>query len=100
MLTIRWLWRVLLLPALFALLAQGSLPAASRATDDVPRISVQELKAKMDAAENIIVIDMRTDRQYQESTEKIKGAVRISVVELEDSSRALLKGKEIVTYCT
>ncbi|OPY92199.1 MAG: Rhodanese-like domain protein [Syntrophaceae bacterium PtaU1.Bin231] len=99
MLTIRWSWRIFLLPMLFLFLAQTNA-AAFRPAPDVPRISIEQLKAKMDAGENIVIIDMRSDRDYQESNEKIKGAVRISVVELEDSSRALLKGKEIITYCS
>ncbi len=100
MVTIRWLWRILLLPAFFLFFAQVDAAVAFRTTDDVPRISIEQLKAKMDAGENIVIIDMRTDRDYQESSEKIKGAVRIAVVQLEDSSRALLKGKEIITYCS
>jgi len=99
MMTVRWLWR-LFLPALFLFLVQVDAAVAFRTTDDVPRISIEQLKAKMDAGENIVIIDMRTDRDYQESSEKIKGAIRISVVYLEDSSRALLKGKEIITYCS
>jgi len=99
MMTVRWLWR-LLLPALFLFFVQVDAAVAFRTTDDVPRISIEQLKAKMDAGENIVIIDMRTDRDYQESSEKIKGAVRIAVVQLEDSSRTLLKGKEIITYCS
>jgi formylglycine-generating enzyme required for sulfatase activity len=64
------------------------------------RITVQELKAKMDKGEDIVILDVRTGREYEDSKIKIKGAVRIPLVELESRSNELPKDKEIIAYCT
>lgn len=68
--------------------------------DVVPKITAQELKAKMDRGEDILVIDSRTGNEYEGSKIKMKGAVRISIVNIEERSKDLPKDKEIVIYCT
>jgi len=68
--------------------------------DDVPRITVQELKAKMDKGEDLVIIDVRTGDDYERSKIKIKGAVRIPIVKIEDRYRELPEDKQIITYCT
>jgi rhodanese-related sulfurtransferase len=85
---------------LITLLACLAAPAAFSATDGVPRMTVQELKAKMDRGEDVLIIDVRTGNDYERSRIKIKGAMRISIVNMEDKARGLPKDKEIVTYCT
>jgi rhodanese-related sulfurtransferase len=76
------------------------VPAVFSAEDNIPRITVQELKAKMEKGEDLLVIDVRTGNDYERSKIKIKGAVRISIVKIEERSRDLPKDKEIITYCT
>jgi rhodanese-related sulfurtransferase len=76
------------------------VPDAFTATDPVPRITVQELKAKIDKGEDVIIIDVRAGREYEESKIKIKGAVRIPIVKLDERSSELPRDKEIITYCT
>ena len=93
---LKWLFFSLL----FFLLNQLIVPLAFSATDAVPRITVQELKAKMDKGEDVVIIDVRAGREYEDSKIKIKGAIRISIVKLEDRSSELPRDKEIVTYCT
>ena len=98
--TMRWLLEGLFLSLLFVLLNQLIVPAAFSATDIVPRITVQELKAKMDKGEDIVIIDVRTGREYEESKIKMKGAIRIPIVQLENRINELPRDKEIITYCT
>ena len=75
--------------------------AFSAAEDNVPRVTVQELKAKMDKGENILILDFRTGSEYTASKIKIKGAVRIPLHELEDGRyKELPQDKEIIAYCT
>ena len=100
MMTWRWLWKGLLFFLSIVFLNYLTVPAVFSATDNVPRITVQELKAKMDKGEDLIVIDARTGNDYEGSKIKIKGAVRISIVKIEERSRDLPKDKEIVIYCT
>jgi len=98
--TMRRLLKGLFLSLLFVLLNQLIVPAAFSATDIVPRITVQELKAKMDKGEDIVIIDVRTGREYEESKIKMKGAIRIPIVQLENRINELPRDKEIITYCT
>jgi len=77
-----------------------TVPAVFSAADDVPRITVQELKAKMDKGDDLVVVDVRTGNDYENSKLKIKGAVRISIVKIEDRYKELPKDKEIILYCT
>ena len=96
----RRLLKWLLLSMFLALLNQLIVPVALSATDAVPIITVQELKAKMDKGEDVVIIDVRAGREYEDSKIKIKGAIRMSIVKIEDRYKELPKDKEIVTYCT
>jgi rhodanese-related sulfurtransferase len=88
----------------FLLLAIGwiilVIPHVSFAEDNVPRITIQELKSKMDNGEKILIIDVRTGEDYASSKVKIKGAVRIPVNALEERQKELPKDREIITYCS
>jgi hypothetical protein len=96
----RRLLKGLFLSLLFVLLNQLIVPAAFSATDVVPRITVQELKAKMDKGEDIVIIDVRAGREYTDSKIRMKGAIRIPIVQLETRISELPRDKEVVTYCT
>ena len=98
--TMRRLLKGLFLSLLFVLLNQLIASVVLSATDVVPRITVQELKAKMDKGEDIVIIDVRAGREYTDSKIKMKGAVRISIVQLESRINELPRDKEIITYCT
>ncbi len=98
--TLRWVCKGLLSFLSIILLNHLITPAVFSATDNVPKITVQELKAKMDSGEDILVIDVRTGNDYEGSKIKIKGAIRISIVKIEERYRELPSDKEIVTYCT
>jgi hypothetical protein len=73
----------------------------SETADNAPRMTVQELKARMDRGEDVLIIDVRTGWEYTASKIRIKGAVRIPLSELENSRyKDLPQGKEIIIYCT
>lgn len=77
------------------------LPIISFAADiSVPRITKEELKAKMDKGEDILILDVRTGGSYGGSKVKIKGAVRMSPDTADIWYKDLPKNKEIITYCT
>jgi len=82
------------------MLAAVPAAAASADADNVPRMTVEELKAKMDGGEDIVILDVRTGRDYDRSQRQIKGAVRISIFQLSERYRELPADKEIVAYCT
>jgi len=80
-------------------LAVSLAPALSRAADDVPRMTIQELKAKMDRGEKIIILDVRSGADYASSKIKITGDVRIPLDQLNVRYKELPEGSEIITYC-
>ncbi len=87
--------------ALITVLGVFLLPYLVIAADDgVPRITKEELKAKMDKGQDVIVLDVRTGRSYDGSNVKIKGAMRIAPDDVETRYTELTKDKEIITYCT
>jgi hypothetical protein len=99
MMTWRWVCKALFFSLSIVFLNHLTVPAVFSAADDVPRITVQELKAKMDKGDDLVVVDVRTGFDYERSKIKIKGAVRISIVKMEERYRDLPMDKEIITYC-
>ena len=66
----------------------------------IPRITKEELKAKMDKNEDLVIVDARAEDSYNLSNQKIKGSIRITLDELEKGIKNPPEGKEIITYCT
>ncbi|MBI5287241.1 MAG: hypothetical protein HY878_06590 [Deltaproteobacteria bacterium] len=83
---------------LFAISFLTILSFAALAAND--RITREELKAKMDRGEGIIILDVRVSADYMESKVKIKGAVRIDPGAIERRYKELPMDREIVAYCT
>jgi adenylyltransferase/sulfurtransferase len=67
---------------------------------EVQRITKEELKKRLDAGEDIQVLDVRNDTDYGNSDVKIIGSIRIPIAELEMRSGELDGAKEVVSYCT
>lgn len=67
---------------------------------EVPRITVEEVKARIDRGEPIFFADTRSEKSWSESDVKIRDAVRIPP---DDAAKHLEKvphDRSIVTYCT
>jgi len=64
----------------------------------VPRISIEELKSRIDAGEKILVVDSRSLTAFEKS--HISGAVSLPLSEMAAPYPALEGYDEIVTYCT
>ncbi|MBP1762908.1 MAG: hypothetical protein H6Q64_2450 [Firmicutes bacterium] len=75
------------------------IPAVLMASDNIPRITILELKDKMDRGEKIVILDVRSGEDYASSKVKIKDAVRIPIDRLKDRYQELPAGLEIITYC-
>ena len=73
---------------------------AMAANDGVSRITKEQLRAKMEKGEDIIVLDVRTGMSYKGSDIKIKGAMRIPPDAIDMRYKELPMDKEIITYCT
>lgn len=66
----------------------------------IPRITKEELKAKMDKNEDLVIVDVRAEDSYNSSNQKIKGALRITLEELERDVKKIPESREVITYCT
>ena len=67
---------------------------------DAARITVQELKRRMDAGEDFTVIDVRNPKAWSESDTAIPEAIRISLDNLDESLPRIPKNRPVVAYCT
>jgi len=67
---------------------------------DVPRITAEELKGKIERGEPVTVLDVRNDADYAASGKRIPGAVRIPAEELSTRTGELDPAVEVAAYCT
>lgn len=67
------------------------------ATAEVPRMSVEDLKAKLDRGE-VTVVDVRDATSFAQG--HIPGSIHIPMASIQASLSTLPKNKPIVTYCT
>lgn len=65
---------------------------------EVPRISVEELKERLDNGEEIVVVDTRSTSSYD--IEHIPGAISMPSTNIESPLDELPLDQEIVLYCT
>jgi len=68
-------------------------------TPDIPTISTDELKAKIDSGDSFFLMDVRTPEEFQEG--HIEQSVNMPLAEIENriGKLALVKEKEIITVC-
>ncbi len=67
---------------------------------DAPRITVEELKRRMDAGEDFTVIDIRNPQVWAESDTMLPEAIRVSPDKLEENLSRIPKNRPVVAYCT
>jgi hypothetical protein len=66
--------------------------------NDVPRMSIDELKQQM-GNPNLIIIDVRTPHDWEESKAQIKGAIREEPSEVDSWMSKYPPGKTLLFYC-
>jgi membrane protein DedA with SNARE-associated domain len=64
------------------------------------RITVDELKTRLDAGESILVVDLRAALERATSPETIPGALRVDAAELETRHHEIPRDRDIVLFCT
>jgi rhodanese-related sulfurtransferase len=67
---------------------------------DAPRITVEELKRRMEAGEDFTVIDVRNPQAWAESEMQIPEAIRVPLDELDKNLYRIPKSEPVVAYCT
>ena len=92
--------------ALVLLVMTGSLCWAAAtavpvkgAEEGIPRMSKEELKQRL-GDPDLIVVDVRIDTSWKDSTSKIKGAVREDPTDVQSWYKKYPKNKTLVFYCS
>ncbi len=66
----------------------------------ISRISVDELKQKLDAGETLSIVDLRHSLDFEADPETIPGAVHLDSKDLTEKSGLLPIDREVILYCT
>jgi predicted sulfurtransferase len=89
-----------LLKVLTVLLAFASMALFAKAAvaDEVPRMSKEELRAML-GNPDVVIIDVRSGKDWEASQSKIKGAVREEPRQAKSWADKYDKDKTYVLYC-
>ena len=86
-----------ILTLLLVFLLSGIAAVAASAAD-IPRITVEELKSML-GNPDLVIIDVRLERDWEAATRKIPGAVWEDFFEVDIWAGKYSKDKTIVLYC-
>ena len=67
---------------------------------EATRITVDEVKQRMDRGEQFAFIDTRNPKAWAESDRKLPNAIRVPADELEQHLAEIPKDRAVITYCT
>jgi rhodanese-related sulfurtransferase len=66
----------------------------------IARITPEELKIKIDAHDDLVIVDLRHSLDFEADPETIPGAFRMDAKELEEKNDRLPRDREVILYCT
>jgi membrane protein DedA with SNARE-associated domain len=66
----------------------------------IARVTVDELKEKIDAGEELVIVDLRHSMDFEADPETIPGAFRMDAKDLEEKNDSLPLDREVILYCT
>jgi membrane protein DedA with SNARE-associated domain/rhodanese-related sulfurtransferase len=66
----------------------------------IRRISPEELHQRMNAGEDVVVVDLRHTLEFDSEPETIPGAVHMDSAELEEAVDVIPRDREIVLFCS
>jgi rhodanese-related sulfurtransferase len=67
--------------------------------DDL-RITIDELRNRMEAGEAFTIIDTRNPEAWAQSNEKVPKAIRVPLDTADEKLSTIPRNKPIVAYCT
>lgn len=67
---------------------------------DTPRISVEELKRRMDAGQHLTIVDTRNPQAWQDAETTLPGAIRVTADDLKKNLKEIPKKNAVIAYCT
>lgn len=91
---------IIMLLAVLAICLPTPKTLANLQDDNNKTITAEELLAKVNKGEKVLIFDVRTLGQYKASANHIKGDMRLEEEEIETKLKDVPKNQEIVTYCT
>lgn len=65
----------------------------------IARITPEELKEKIDAGEDVIIVDLRHALDFEAQPETIPGALHMDAADLEEAYDIIPRDREIVLFC-
>jgi membrane protein DedA with SNARE-associated domain len=66
----------------------------------IARITPEELKEKLEAGEELVIVDLRHALDFEAAPETIPGAVHMDAQELQERNERLPRDREVILYCT
>lgn len=66
----------------------------------VDRVSPEELRRKMEAGEDVVVVDLRHSTDFEAEGSTLPGALHLAADALDDGIGAIPPGREVILFCT
>jgi len=66
----------------------------------IARITPEEVKQRLDAGEDLLILDLRDALEFEVEPHTIPGAFQLSIEELEEQHHKIPRDREIVLFCT
>lgn len=67
---------------------------------ETTRVTVDEIKERMNRGERFAFIDSRNPKAWAEADSKLPGAIRIPADEVEKHLKEIPLNRSVITYCT
>ena len=67
---------------------------------EATRVTVDEVKERMDRGEEFTFVDTRNPKAWEEATTKLPGAIRVPADEIEERLDEIPHSRTVITYCT
>ena len=64
------------------------------------RVTVDEVKERMERGEQFVFLDTRNPQAWGESDTKLPGAIRVPADEVEQHLDEIPQDRVVITYCT
>ena len=67
---------------------------------EATRVTIDELKERMDRGEQFTFVDTRNPQAWGESDKKLPNAIRVPAEEIAGHLNEIPKDRTVITYCT
>jgi membrane protein DedA with SNARE-associated domain/rhodanese-related sulfurtransferase len=64
------------------------------------RVTVEELRQKQKAGEDVVILDLRSSAALQEDPSLIQGAIHLSLEDIEKRSHEIPRDRDVIVYCS